>query len=84
MDKESWGDLADNLHSLANRAFPKLGDEAREQLSLSRFLSLIEKPTIALSVCERRPNNLNEAVTYTLEAETHLTLSTPSHKVFSF
>ena len=46
LDKESWGDLADNLHSLADRAFPELGDQAREQLSPSHFLSLIEKPTI--------------------------------------
>jgi len=80
MDKESWGDLADNLHSLADRAFPDLDDKAREQLSLSRFLGLIDKPTIALSVRQRRPNNLNEAVTYTLEAETHLSL-TPGLKV---
>ena len=80
LDKESWGDLADNLHSLADRAFPDLDDKAREQLSLSRFLSLIDKPTIALSVRQRRPKNLNEAATYTLEAETHLSL-TPGLKV---
>jgi len=82
LEKESWDDLADNLHSLSDGDFPDLDDKAREQLSLSRFLSLIGKPTITLSVCQRCPITLNEAVMYTLAAETHLSL-TPGHKIAS-
>lgn len=78
LERESWGDLADSLHSLADRAFPDLEDKAREQLSLNRFLSLIANPTVALAVRQRHPKDLNEAVTYTLEAETYLSL-TPAH-----
>ena len=75
LERESWGDLADNLRGLADRAFPDLEDKAREQLSLNRFLSLIDKPTIALAVHQRHPKDLNEVVAYTLEAETHLSLT---------
>jgi len=50
MEKESCGDLEDNLHSLADRKFPDLDYKAREQLSLSHFLSLIDEPTVSLAV----------------------------------
>ena len=50
----------------------------KEQLSLNRFLSLIANPTVTLAVRQRHPKDLNEAVTYTLEAETYLSL-TPAH-----
>ena len=71
--------MADNLRGLADRAFPDLEEKAREQLSLDRFLSLIDKPTIALAVRQRHPKDLNEAVAYTLEAETHLLLTPASN-----
>ena len=79
-EKESWGDLADDLRAISDRAFPDLEDKAREQLSLDRFLGLIEKPTIALAVRQRHPKNLDEAVMYTLEVETHLSLTSESTK----
>ena len=81
-EKESWGDLADDLRAISDRAFPDLEDKAREQLSLDRFLGLIEKPTIALTVRQRHPKNLDEAVMYTLEVETHLSLTSgPTNSV---
>ena len=82
LEKESWDDLADNLNSLSDRAFPDLDDKARKQLSPIHFLSLIGKPTITLSVCQRCPITLNETVMYTLAVETHLSL-TPRHKLAS-
>jgi len=68
-------DLADDLRTIADCAFPDLEDKAREQLSLDRFLGLIDTPTIVLAVCQKHPKNLDEAVMSTLETETHLTLS---------
>jgi len=41
------GELADDIRAIADRAFPDLDDQAREQLSLDRFLGLIEKSAIA-------------------------------------
>lgn len=69
---ESWGDLADDLRILADRAFPELQDEAREKLSLDRYLSQIENSQIAFNVRQQRPKTLNDAVAHTLELESYL------------
>ena len=74
-EKESWGDLADDIRAIADHAYPDLDDKAREQLSLDRFLGLIEKSAIALAVRQRNPKNLDKAVMFTLEVETHLSLT---------
>ena len=47
---ESWGDVADNLCILSEKAFPTFHQKDREQLALQRFLNLLENPEIALSV----------------------------------
>jgi len=39
-EKESWGDLGDDIWAIADRAFPDLDYKAREQLFLDRFLGL--------------------------------------------
>ena len=41
-EKESWGDLGDDIRAIADCAFPDLDYKAREQLPLDRFLGLIE------------------------------------------
>ena len=69
---ESWGDLADDLRILADRAFPELQEEAREKLSLDRYLGQIENSQIAFSVRQQRPKTLNDAVAHTLELESYL------------
>ena len=44
MQVEGWADFADNLRSLADKAYPELQEEARERLSLNRYLDRITDP----------------------------------------
>ena len=69
---EPWGDFADNLRVLADRAFPELQDEAREKLSLDRYLGEIGQQQVAFAVRQRRPKTLDDAVSHTLELESYL------------
>jgi len=71
---ESWGELADNLRSLADKAFPDLDEAAKEKLSVDRYLTLLESPDISLAVRQRRPKTLNDAVSATLEIEAFMSL----------
>jgi len=82
---ESWGELADNLRSLADKAFPDLDEVAKEKLSVDRYLTLIRKPDVSLAVRQRRPRTLNDAVSATLEIEAFMSLGnqTPSHSASS-
>jgi len=41
--------LADNLRTLADKAFPELEDNAKDRLSLDRFLGFLDKPDVALA-----------------------------------
>ena len=77
---ESWGDLADNLQSLADKAFPDLDEAVKEKLSIDRFLRLLGKPDVALAVHRHRPRTLNDAVTATLEIEAFLSLGDQTHR----
>ena len=52
---ESWAELADNLRLLADKAFPNLEEPAKEQLSLDRYLSLLDRPQLALAVRQETP-----------------------------
>ena len=69
---ESWADFSDDLRQLVNKAFPKLQAEAREELALSRYLDQLCPPQISFAVKQRRPKNLHEAVSSTVELETYL------------
>ena len=57
---------------MADRAFPELQDEAREKLSLDRYLSQIESPQIVFNVRQQHPKTLDDAVAHTLELESYL------------
>ena len=80
---ESWEELADTLHILADKAFPDLQDQAKEQLSLDRYLASLDKPELALAVKQKRPRKIDEAVAYTLQMESYMrtTSSTRSASV---
>ena len=80
---EPWEELGDSLRLLADKAFPELEDKAREQLSLDRYLSMLEKPDIALAVRQKRPKSIDEAVSYTLEIETYVSTLQAGHHVSS-
>ena len=69
---EAWEELADTLHLLADRAFPDLQDQAKEQLSLDRYLASLDKPELALAGKQKRPKNIDEAVAYTLKMESYM------------
>ena len=69
---EAWADLADDLKSLADKAFPELENDARERLALNRYLDQLEHPQVAFSVRQRNPQRLDEAVSATLEMELYV------------
>lgn len=66
---ESWADFAEDLRRLADRAHSDLQEEAREKLSLTRYLNQINDPQVSFGVKQSRPKNLDEAVAATLELE---------------
>ncbi len=68
---EPWENLADDLRVLADRAFPDLADNGKEQLALDRYLSQIDSDQVAFGVRQRRPKMLDEAVSSTLELESY-------------
>ena len=78
---EAWEELADSLRLLADKAFPDLEDRAKEQLSLDRYLTLLDKPELALAVKQKRPKDIDEAVSYTLEIESYMMTTSPSRPV---
>ena len=68
---EGWADFADDLRSLADKAYPELQPEARVVLALQSYLSQLDQPQVAFSVKQRRPKGLDEAVASTLEMESY-------------
>ncbi len=74
---ESWGDFADDLRRLSDKAFPDLEEKAREKLALDRYLSEVGNPQVAFAVRQQRPKNLDDAVAHTLEMESYLVPSKP-------
>ena len=71
--KQDWADFAQDLRMLADKAFPDLQMEARDCLSLNRFLDQITDPQINFAVKQRRPKTLDEAAAATLEMELYRT-----------
>ena len=68
---ENWADLADDLRSLADKAYPDLQVEARECLALQRYLQQLEQPQVAFGVKQTRPKTVDDAVAATLEMESY-------------
>ena len=69
---EGWAELAENLKSLADKAYKELGDDAKKLLALNQYLKLLTDPQIAFAVRQQKPKNLDEAVTATLEIESFI------------
>ena len=69
---ESWGDFADELCVLADRAYPELQEKSREYITLNCYLEQLRDPCIAFEVRQRHPKTVSEAVTATLELESYL------------
>ena len=52
---ESWPDFVEDLQKLADRAYSYLQEEAKEKMSLSRYLDQITDPQISFGVKQSRP-----------------------------
>ena len=78
---ESWPDFAEDLQKLADRAYSYLQEEAKEKMSLARYLDQITDPQISFGVKQSRPRTLNDAVAATLELESFKSSKACSHKV---
>ena len=57
---------------LADKAFPQLQSDAKEQLALNHYLRQLTDHHIAFNVRQKRPQTLDEAVSITLELESYL------------
>lgn len=68
---EAWADYADDLKSLADKAYPELPEAAREVLAVNHYLQQLDQPQVAFAVKQRRPNKLDDAVAATLEMESY-------------
>ena len=69
---EDWASFGEDLKTLVDKAFPDIEEAARERMAVDRFLSQIIDPQLAFSV---QPKNLDEVVTYTMQMQSHLSLS---------
>ena len=78
---EGWADFGDDLRVLADRAYPDLQEDARERLSLNRYLDQLTDPQIAFGVRQTSPGSVDEAVTATLRMESYRVKPpvTPAH-----
>ena len=60
---------------MADKAFPTLQDEAKNQLALQMYIRQLEHPQVSFGVKQKQPSMLDEAVTVTLEMEGYLQCS---------
>jgi len=78
---EKWGDFADQLRGLADKAFPTLDEDAKELLTVDRYLNNISDPNVVFAVRQKRPQTVEEAVAATLEMESYLPQCPKERKV---
>ena len=69
---EGWANFTQDLQLLAEKAFPQLQVEAREQMALTQYLLQIDNTQLAFSVKQQKPTTLDAAVSATLEMESYL------------
>ena len=69
---EDWASFGEDLKSLNDKAMEA---PARERLAVDRFLSQLTDPQLAFSIRQKRPANIDDAVTATLEMQAHLSLA---------
>ena len=73
---EGWAAFAEDLKVLADKAFPQLQNDAKEQLALNHYLhGTADRPTDSFQCTAKRPRTLDEAVSSTLELESYLATS---------
>ena len=57
--------FAEDMKVLADKAFPQLQNDAKEQLALNHYLGQLTDQQIAFNVRQKRPRTLDEAVSAT-------------------
>ena len=73
--QESWADLANDLRKLTIKAYPDLDEPATDKLALTHYLMAINDIQLSLSVKQKVPSSLDEAVSHTLQVEAFLAAS---------
>ena len=69
---EGWADFGEDLKTLADKAYSKLGEVGRERLALNAYLGQIDNPRVAFAVKQRSPSSMDAAISATLEMESYL------------
>ena len=54
------------------KAFPNLQDDSREQVALNRYMDQLKDPQISFAVKQQCPQNIQEAVSATIEMQSYL------------
>ena len=62
----------EDLRVLSEKAYPALQPQARECLAVNVYLKQISNPQVAFAVHQKQPENLDDAVTATLEMESYV------------
>ena len=69
---EDWAAFGEDLRLLAEKAYPDLTDDAREQLALNQYLARLDNPQVAFAVKQGKPKTTSDAIRLTLEVESYL------------
>ena len=69
---EDWASFGDSLRFLVEKSYPDLTLEAQEVLALNNYLAQLDNPQVNFSVRHKQPTNIDQAVQFTLEAESYL------------
>ena len=69
---EDWAAFGEDLKLLAEKAYPDLTDDAREQLALNQYFARMDNSQDMFSVKQGKPKTINNAVRLTLETESYL------------
>ena len=74
---EGWADFSNDLRALDGKAYPAMQDEAHEKPSINTYLQQLTQFQVALSVEQKRPETLDDAMAATFEMESYMALSIP-------
>ena len=64
--------FGEDLKCLADKAFPDLQEEAREKLSVDRFVNELHEPQVAFAVRQKQPKTISEAIMAALQMHSFL------------
>ena len=78
---EDWAAFGEDLKILADKAYPDLPEEAKEQLALNQYLARLDNPQVAFAVKQGKPKTITDAIRVTLEIESYLQPSTTKQTV---